>query len=274
MQRRLLEVLQCPTCAYAPLQLVTDDLFAEVEQGTLHCEHCGRQTAIREGIVDALGDAPVALTGAQLTNYLSPAAWGYERLWRWQSLSLLTGEHFPLRRELRLVQALLEPERGGVLIDVACSAALYARSWSASTPPDTLLIGVDHSWAMLREARRRSFEAPRPISLVRAAAQALPFQAASATGVGMGGSLNEIGDADGALREIRRLLAPDGRFVSMNLLQASSGRGRALQRVLAEGGVAFPTLETFNQQLERAGLQRWAQWRWGVVAITATVAGD
>ena len=83
MQRRLLEILQCPTCANSPLNLVTDDLFAEVEQGALLCARCGRKTEIRDGIVDALGAAPLPLTAAQFTNYLPPAAWGYERLWRW-----------------------------------------------------------------------------------------------------------------------------------------------------------------------------------------------
>ena len=136
----------------------------------------------------------------------------------------------------------------------------------------TLLVGVDHSWAMLREARRRSFEVQRPISLIRAAAQALPIQTGRVTGVGMGGSLNEIGDADGALREIRRVLVPRGRFVSMSLLRATSRWGRGLQRALGGGGIAFPALEELNQQFVRAGLRRRAQWRWRVVSITAAVA--
>ena len=269
MHLNLLPFLQCPVCAHNPLALRTTNDGPTIDHGTLHCPRCDHSVAIHDGIVDMLGDAPVAVTPAQLTNYAPPTAWAYERLWRWQALSQLTGEHFPWRRELALVRGVIAPERGGLFVDVACSAGLYARAWATSATADTVLVGVDHALPMLREAQRQAVHSRQPISWVRAAAQALPFRAGAAAGVGMGGSLNEIGDAPQALREIRRILTPNGRFVTMNIVAARSGWGRVLQRLLATGGIAFPTLDAFNGMLQEARLARWAQWQWRVVAITA-----
>ncbi len=269
MQRSLVPFLACPTCAYDPLVLRSRERGDDIQGGELLCARCGRRCPIVDGIVDMLGGAPLPVTPAQLTNYAPPAAWGYERLWRWQALTRLSGERLTLTRELGLVRALMAPERGGLLVDVACSLALYARAWATTATADTVLLGLDHSWAMLRAAQRAAAGARQPISLVRGSAQALPLRAGAAAGVGLGGSLNEIGDAAAALREVRRVLAPDGRFVNMSLVAASSGWGRALQGALGAGGIAFPSRAALNAQLVAARLQPWAQWQWRVVTITA-----
>jgi SAM-dependent methyltransferase len=228
---------------------------------------CAHVTPIQDGILDAIDGAPVPVTPAQLTNYLPPAAWGYERLWRWQALSLLSGKRFPLREELKLVVGLMDPQRGGLLIDVACSNGLYARAFALAAPT-AVVAGIDHSRPMLEEARRYARRAGLAISFVRASAQSLPFASGTVAGYGMGGSLNEIGDIDAALVEARRLLADDGRLVTMNLLAAERGWGRLPQRLLATGGITFPEQASLNRQFERAGLCPVAQWRWRVVEIS------
>ncbi len=267
MFRELLPYLQCPTCSHTllELQIVREDA-GEVLEGSLVCRRCSRVTLIEDGILDAIGGTPVPWTPAQLTNYLPPAAWGYERLWRWQALGLLSGQPFPLRDELRLVRALLAPERGGLVLDVACSTGLYARV-CAATAPHAVVAAVDHSTAMLRETQGRARVAGLRISCVRAAAQALPFRAGVTTGYGMGGSLNEIGDIDAMLAEAHRILRNDGRFVSMHLLAAESSWGRALQRVLSTGGIVFPHGPRLQERFAAAGLRRVAEWRWSVVAV-------
>jgi ubiquinone/menaquinone biosynthesis C-methylase UbiE/uncharacterized protein YbaR (Trm112 family) len=268
MNHDLLPYLSCSTCGHAPLVLIVGKEAEEaIVEGALRCEHCGQRMPIMDGIVDALKDAPVPWTPAQLTNYSPLAAWGYERLWRWQALSLLTGSHFPFRDELRLVCDLLEPARGGLLLDVACSTGLYARAMAMAAPGATV-VAIDHSWAMLREAQRYARREGRRISFVRAAAQALPFRSGSATGYGMGGSLNEIGDITATLREARRVLAKDGRYVSMHLLAAESRGGRLLQRLLATGGIEFPTGATFERYAETGGLRPATRWRRRVVEIS------
>lgn len=268
MYAELLPSLRCPLCAASPLRLLgamPDPHSDDIRAGALLCERCQRQTPILDGIWDALDETPLPRTPAQLTNYLPLTAQLYENIWRWMSLSLLTGRHFPLREELTLLRQLIQPRPNQLYIDVACSEGLYAR---ALATPGTIVAGIDHSWAFLRRAHLRARRAGLRISYVRASAQALPFADASAAGVAMGGSLNEIGDQQQTLHEIRRVLQPNGRYFCMSLRQADSGWGRALQQALSSGGIVFPDEAVFREWLAQAHLQRRAQWRWRVVAIT------
>ncbi|HEX6293283.1 MAG TPA: hypothetical protein VFZ66_29150, partial [Herpetosiphonaceae bacterium] len=83
MYPEVLPVLRCPTCAAESLELLGPlHEHDEIAAGALRCRDCSAQTAIRAGIWDALGDAPVPLTPAQLTNYLPLTARVYEPLWR------------------------------------------------------------------------------------------------------------------------------------------------------------------------------------------------
>ncbi|HSH81788.1 MAG TPA: methyltransferase domain-containing protein [Herpetosiphonaceae bacterium] len=264
----LLSFLQCPTCGFRPLVLVAGvEADDEVIEGGVACERCGHVTPIEEGILDALGEAPVPWTPAQLTNYAPLAAWGYERLWRPHALRLLSGERFTLEKELRLVRSLIGAGRDGLFVDVACSTGLYARAFAVDAP-GVSIAAVDHSRAMLREARRYARREGRRISFVRASAQALPFASGTVAGYGMGGSLNEIGDIGRALDEARRVIAADGRFVSMNLIAAATRPGRALQRLLSTGGIQFPPVVDLNRRVEDAGLRVVGQWCWRVVMIS------
>ena len=279
MYPEALALLTCPRHPEARLGLDPGARHAAdgaVLRGRMRCSACGARYPIRGGILDLLGPRALPDSLAQLTNYLSMTAWGYERLWRARALTLMAGEPLGYDRELPLIVGLAAPERGGLCIDVACSNGLYARAIERArggTPGHT--IGVDHSLPMLRHARARARAEGLRISYVRAKAQALPVRAGSAAGLAVGGSLNEIGDVDGALAELRRALAPDGRCVMMGLVQSAAARGRALQAALRVGGVAFWPLSELNRRLTAAGLRLRAQWQYGVVVFSVLVAaGD
>ncbi len=266
MYAEILPALRCPRCTHAPLTLLGPlEEDGEIVSGALYCPACSTQTAILHGIWDALNDAPVAHTPAQLTNYFPPTARVYEPAWRWLALTLMSGRSFPLREELRLLRELMQPQAGQLYLDDACSAGLYARALAQS---GAVVAGIDHSFPFVREARRRARERGLRISFIRATAQALPIVNGVLAGVGMGGSLNEIGDQAGALAEVRRVMRTHGRFFCMNLVAAASGWGRLLQRVLGTGGIQFPLVADLNQQFATAQLQPRAQWVWGIVAIT------
>jgi SAM-dependent methyltransferase len=266
MYADILPFLQCPVCATRPLSLVeADEADGEIVAGVLRCTFCSTQTQIVDGIWNTLAGHALPLTPAQITNYLPLAAKGYEPLWRWQALSLMSGRRFPLREELTLLRHLIQPRADQIFVDVACSVGLYARTLARD---GATVVGVDHSWAMLRQARRVAKQQGLRISYVRARAQALPFVDGAAAGATMGGSLNEIGDEQGALSEMARVTQADGRLFCMNLLQAESGWGRALQDLLGTGGIDFFDQPMFNNWLINSGWQPRAQWRWRVVAIT------
>lgn len=268
MDDDLLPALRCPACSGA-LDLCDPrcDATGEALSGALHCA-CGAIYPIRDGIADFLGP-PRPPTIAQLTNELPATAWAYERLWRPFALTLLSGESFPYQRELALVTEWAGAARGGLFVDVACSNGLYARALArAICHAPGHVIGVDHALPMLQEARQRARAAGVRVSYLRASAQALPVASGAAAGVTIGGSLNEIGDLDACLREVRRILASDGRFVTMTLLRAQGVAGRAVQRAASAGGIAFWSREELLQRFRAAGLYPQRDEQHGIVLFT------
>lgn len=271
-----LAFLTCPRHPEVRLVLDAGARYAAdgaILRGQMGCAVCGARYPIHDGILDLLGPRSLPDSLTQFINSLALTAWGYERLWRGRALTFLAGESFGYNRELPLIAGLAAPNRGGLFVDVACSNGLCARAierarWGAAGHT----IGIDHSLPMLRQARTFARARDLRISYVRAKAQALPISAGSVAGLVMGGSLNEIGDADAALAELRRVLAPDGRCVMMGLGQATTSPGRAIQGVLRVGGVEFWPLPEMNRRLAVAGLRLRAQWQYGVVVFSVLIA--
>ena len=215
----------------------------------------GRTYAIKDGYLDLLGRRTGAANPANLTNYLPGAGRAYEPLWRRRSLTLLTGGEFSNEREVEKIRSLVGAERGGLYLDLGCSAGLYSRGLIASLGARGDVVGITISPSMLKEAARRT-RASRPgfiPSLARVDAGGMPFADGSFAGAVCGGSLNEFGDPALVLRETRRVLAPGGRLAVMGLLRASTPRGRHLQRFLSTGGVRFFEPAQVASLLDHAG---------------------
>lgn len=233
----LLPVIVCPWCGagdLAPTRPMPRD--GRIIDGGLTCPGCARVSEVRGGIWHAMGDHSPQRTLAQLANVVPPTPQLYERLWRVRSLSLLTRRRFPIGEELEMLRGALDPGPGRPMVDVACSEGLYARALAAEGSP---ILAVDHSLAFLRRTALRS--ASLPVAPVRALAQHLPVRTAALAGAAMGGSLNEIGDAPGALREMTRVLAANAHGFLMSLGPAATTRGRLLQALVRPAGIAFPT---------------------------------
>jgi SAM-dependent methyltransferase/uncharacterized protein YbaR (Trm112 family) len=263
----LLPHLRCPSCQSTLSLHQPEHIGGEIAGGSLRCDTCGAAYPIADGIPDFIaGQPPSSLP--QIVNELPPTAWGYERFWRPFALSLLTGEQFTYRRELPLIAGLVGAQRGGLYLDVACSNGLYARALARTLAGSGQIAGVDHSMPMLVEARRRARAARLRISFVRAKAQALPVAAGAAAGIAIGGSLNEIEDVDGCLAEARRVLAGDGRFVTMTLTNANSPAGCALQGLVGTGGIQFWSPDELVRLFERYDLRTLGRWQYGVVVFT------
>jgi len=159
-----------------------------------------------------------------------------------------------------------QPARGGLYFDIACSNGLYARALARNLRGAAgHVAGIDHSLPMLAQARRFAHTAGLRISYLRAEAQALPIASGLAAGVTIGGSLNEIGDLGGCLAEVRRALAPGGRYVAMTLARAATPSGRALQRLLAPGGIHFWRSDELVSHMARAGLRALERQQHGLV---------
>jgi SAM-dependent methyltransferase/uncharacterized protein YbaR (Trm112 family) len=248
MRRDALAVLCCPACAGA---LAADGGADVPDDGAVCCTACGARHPVRGGVLDLLG-APRPATAAQWVNELRLTAWAYERTWRPHALSLLSGEPFGEAREAALLAAAVADAPAGAFVDLACSSGRYARALAGMAPQRTV-IGIDCSAAMLVEAQRRARAARLPISYVRADVLAPPLRPATAAAVVMGGSLNEIADAPGALAAMAHSATPGAALFLMTLLGAGSTAGRLLQRLLQPGGLQFFDGAALDGHIRAAG---------------------
>src|SRR3712207_9164110 len=87
----------------------------------------GKTYPVKDGYLDLLGHRSGADNIANLSNFLPGAGPLYEPLWRVHSLTLLTGESFPNRREVEIIADLVRGESGGRYLDLGCSAGPYTR---------------------------------------------------------------------------------------------------------------------------------------------------
>ena len=221
----------------------------DVLTGVLVCSWCdGPFEPDDHGIWNALGPYRAHRTLAQLSNVVPPVPQLYERVWRRRSSALLSGGALTLDGELAALRDTMPA--GGVLADIGCSEGLYARTVAAT---GATVIAVDHSRAFLRRVARHARHLP--IAPVRALAQHLPVADAALDGVMIGGSLNEIGDADAAVAEMARVTKPGGRLFSMSVVASETRRGRAVQRLVGPAGIDVPSLEATIARYEAAGFR-------------------
>lgn len=256
-RRSLLAILRpAPEAGGTGLDLVEGtEVNGYLTSGLTRDPASGRTYPIKDGYLDLLGRGTGAGNIANLTNFLPGAGRSYEPLWRVRSLTLLTGEEFSNERELAIIRSLVRADRGGLYLDLGCSAGLYSRALATTLGDRGDTVGIDISPSMLKEAVRRT-RTLRPgtiPSLARADAGNLPFADGTFAGAVCGGSLNEFEDPARVLRETRRVLAPGGRLAIMGLLQAATQRGRRLQRFLSTGGIRFFEPSRVTSLLEHSG---------------------
>ena len=247
-----LPLLTCPYCGTGSQQLSTGPTgVPHHENATLRCSQCARTTDVIDGIWHAMGTHRASHSLAQLSNLAAPTARWYEDVWRKRSLTLLSRRSFPNSEELLELTQAVAPGPGRCMLDVACSEGLYARALARAGSP---VIAVDHSMVFLEKLRTRCERENLSVLPVRALAQHLPVANHMMAGVGMGGSLNEIGDAAQAVAEIARVLHADGHFFSMHLLRSHTWKGRGAQLLAGPAGIKFPTLSGTHQLLRDGGL--------------------
>jgi ubiquinone/menaquinone biosynthesis C-methylase UbiE/uncharacterized protein YbaR (Trm112 family) len=278
MHPATLHLLRCPdTPNGAPLSLTETraQRRGEIVTGTA-CAADGGCYPIRGGILDFLPES-LDLSAAQRSNLFRPTAAFYEQVWRVRSLSLLSGEPFPVGREMAIANRWLRPERGGLFVDVGTSHGLYARNIAnkmRQSGATGTVIALDISMPMLQRARDLvEAKGYTTVDLVRARGQRLPVADGSVDGVVNGGTFNEMGQQAEALAEVRRVLKPGGCFVCMSLLGGKTAAGRTVQRALAAGSrLLFPTVEETNTLYRGAGLVVTDQQRYGAVLFTRAIA--
>jgi ubiquinone/menaquinone biosynthesis C-methylase UbiE len=94
----------------------------------------------------------------------------------------------------------------------------------AHYPPEVELVGVDPSAPMLRRARARAAQLGRGVTLIEAPAEELPFEESSFDTAVSLAVLCSVRDPAHALRELRRVLRPDGRFIFLEHVRSEDAK--------------------------------------------------
>ncbi|MBA2667739.1 MAG: class I SAM-dependent methyltransferase [Trueperaceae bacterium] len=188
---------------------------------------------------------------AQWSNHLRLTARLYEPLWRGRSIGVLTGGSYSTERELEAMIERLALPVPSTVIDLGCSAGLYARRLAALGHD---VVGVDVSRAFLVEGERLAADEGVAVHFVHADVHALPFPDASFDAAVCGGSLNEFADAPRALREAARVLRPGAPLWLMYVGRAEGAFGRVPQVLLRASGLRFPRAVDVAAWCSDAGL--------------------
>ncbi|HCT52204.1 MAG TPA: class I SAM-dependent methyltransferase [Balneola sp.] len=234
--------------------------------GTL-CSQDGDEYDVKNNIIDILGGQPDFSSLASYTNHWKLTATIYEEIWRKRSLSLLTGEDFPIEKEHELLIEWTEPKEDGLYLDLGCSTALYGRALKAAQSKANV-VGLDFSMQMLEEARIKAEADETNLYFVRADAKEMPFFSKTFDGIVMGGTLNELTEEVKVLNEARRILKEDRVLFMMHLIKADAWYGRLLQESMGIGGIKFWTKDESNKLFKQAGFKVDEQITRGIVCFT------
>lgn len=176
-------------------------------------------------------------------------------------------------------------------LDIATGTAEVAIE-VAKRHPATKTVGIDPSMNMLRIAKKKIEDTNlgEKIVLVSAVAENLPFPEKQFDSATIAFGIRNTVDYELSLREIRRALRENGRFlilefaiprnpvfkplymfyfrVLMPLVGSIYGRGKEYS-YLAESAASFPQRKDFIQDLENAGFRdcRYSELTMGVVAL-------
>lgn len=227
----------------------------------------GDEYRVKNNIIDLLGKEPDFTSIAQSSNHWKLTAAIYEDIWRKRSLSLLSGEEFPIEKEHELLIDWTAPKENGWYLDLGCSTALYGRALKAAQKKANV-VALDFSSQMLEEARLKAEADQTDMYFLRADGRELPFFSKTFDGIAMGGTLNELTEALKVLYESKRVLKEDGVLFTMHLITSGAWYGRLLQESAAIGGINFWTVEESNKLFNQAGFEVEEQLVKGIVCFT------
>ena len=154
--------------------------------------------------------------GRFIANIFNDTAADYDRMER--ILGLGNGARY---RGQALARAGLTA--GMSVIDVAVGTGLVAREAVRITGDPRLVVGVDPSAGMLRNAK-----VPPGVRLVEGSAEAIPFPDADFDFLSMGYALRHITDLSVAFSEFRRVVKPGARICLLEITPPQSRIGHAI----------------------------------------------
>jgi ubiquinone/menaquinone biosynthesis C-methylase UbiE len=230
--------MRCPNCLSTGLR---DDI------GEITCTGCNNQYPVNEGILDMIGNrSGEVITPFQRLMQAPVVVSIYEKLWR--RLGYYVASFRSFDEEMKTVLRLGKGQRGDSVLDLACGTGVFTRP--ISREGGGLVVGLDLSWPMLKHARQLVIkEAIQNVLFVRASAFSMPFVDGAFPYVNCCGALHLFDRPDSALREIRRILTPEGRLCVQTTIRPARSAGIAyfLERFIRFGFFGEEELKTLLQ---------------------------
>ncbi len=103
------------------------------------------------------------------------------------------------------------PHASGIVLEIGIGPGLNLQFYDPARVER--VIGVDPSASFLRLGRERHRASPVPLEIIQASAEALPLEDASVDTAVITYTLCSVDDPEQALREVRRVLTPEGRLL-------------------------------------------------------------
>jgi len=147
------------------------------------------------------------------------------------ALSMIAGRE----KDARLAERLSRLAPGEIVVDIGCGPGAAVRRAARS---GATAIGVDPAPVMLRTARLLTRGTPG-VSYREGSAEAVPVPDGQAQVVWSIATVHHWRDLDAGLREVRRVLAPGGRFVAIERRTRPDARGHAGHGWTDAQGAAF-----------------------------------
>jgi len=186
------------------------------ENGSLVCDSCGNEYPDRGGFYDFLGDEQP--TNERVVSIFDAVSCIYETpVWYPLAVSAATAGRSSSEELVEHVAKCVASEGADDVVDIACGTGLFARGIARSAPEATVY-GADASEEMLRRAVHKARHEGVVLELARADAGNLPYADSSFDAATCCGALHLLPDPEGALREMARVLRPEGLLVVTTLV--------------------------------------------------------
>jgi ubiquinone/menaquinone biosynthesis C-methylase UbiE len=170
----------------------------------LRCLETDRIYSYLDGILDLLPGQQTK-TFAQRSLDTPLTVWAYDRF-REALTCAANSPGFPV--EVAMIQKALQAHQGDVLLDLACGQGNFTVEWAKRVGSAGLVIGLDYSWPMLRQA---AYHVKRwgldNVLLIHGDAHHLPFAGGILNKINCSGGFHQFPDLPQALSEISRVSA-------------------------------------------------------------------
>lgn len=274
---RALPMLRCPECRQNAFEWFTDDSMPldRTTHGALVCHACTTCFRYHNGVLEFLKSRPECLTLAQRSNFSRLVYRNYQRWWRHWIMSLLTAGWFPYDAESDRLRLMTEPHLNAhrVFLDIGTAHGSYALTLAGAlkaAPQGGFVIAVDFSLGMLAEAVKRAEKLgiQDRILFILSDVENLPFRDCVVDRVTCGGGLNEYGRVETALREVRRVMKDDGKFIAMHLHRGNGVHALVQEFIHHTSGLRFPDMRDWAGLFSKTSFRHQVQFVKGIVSWT------